>query len=297
MERDRQNISMTKRSRPPITALKLATFPLRARRPKTGILTPVGGSCRALLCMLLGAEGPGVTQSRPGRSPDERKMGRMGHWAPSADVRHFRSRATPPEGLQHTDRLLRAVHTEESQPASWPTQTEYRNERKRMDASARQDDAHDGQGEGRQELAAQPADPISRLEAEIEGTDRQTDGASPQETERLLEETWSLFTECLVIRDGLLEACEEIERTMGGLQRRLGTLGDPEPTNGHVAPANGALPGTAVANGITPANGNGHGNGHANGQATTNGSINGNGAHPYTNGASSNGHSNGAHPN
>lgn len=93
-----------------------------------------------------------------------------------------------------------------------------------------------------------PADPLSRLEAELGATG----GDLPEgkrlhaETWGLLEEAWSLVTECLVIRDSLLEACQEVERTMGGIQDRLGAMAAAsEPTvsedlgNGH--PGNGDL--------------------------------------------------------
>jgi hypothetical protein len=76
------------------------------------------------------------------------------------------------------------------------------------------------------------ADPLVRLEAELGAVDGQPEGERlHQETWKLLEEAWSLVTECLVIRDGLLEACREVERTMGGLQDRLGAMAatiDPE---------------------------------------------------------------------
>jgi hypothetical protein len=76
------------------------------------------------------------------------------------------------------------------------------------------------------------ADPLSRLEAELGAAGRQPESERlHEETWKLLEEAWSLVTECLVIRDGLLEACREVERTMGGLQDRLGAMAatiDPE---------------------------------------------------------------------
>jgi len=43
-----------------------------------------------------------------------------------------------------------------------------------------------------------------------------------EEAQSLVEEAWSILTECLGIRDGLLEACQEIEQAMSGMQRRLG---------------------------------------------------------------------------
>ena len=69
------------------------------------------------------------------------------------------------------------------------------------------------------------ADPLVRLEAELGAAGRQPEGERlHEETWKLLEEAWSLVTECLVIRDGLLEACREVEQTMGGLQDRLGAM-------------------------------------------------------------------------
>ncbi len=70
------------------------------------------------------------------------------------------------------------------------------------------------------------ADPLFRLEAELGAAEgEQPDGKRlHEETWKLLEEAWSLVTECLVIRDGLLEACQEVERTMGAIQDRLGAL-------------------------------------------------------------------------
>lgn len=69
-------------------------------------------------------------------------------------------------------------------------------------------------------------DPLKRLEAELQGA-----GGERAEVERmyeqawgLLEEAWSLVTECLVMRDGLLDACREIEQTMGAVQRRIGEV-------------------------------------------------------------------------
>jgi hypothetical protein len=77
-------------------------------------------------------------------------------------------------------------------------------------------------GAGR-ESPSLAADPLSRLEAELGAADGELpDGKRLyEETWTLLEEAWSLVTECLVIRDGLLEACREVERTMSAVQDRL----------------------------------------------------------------------------
>lgn len=75
------------------------------------------------------------------------------------------------------------------------------------------------------DLARDP-DPLRRLEAELQrvGDDR-TDGERLHEQAwSLLEEAWGLVTECLVLRDGLLDACREIEQTMEGIQSRLAEM-------------------------------------------------------------------------
>jgi hypothetical protein len=69
-------------------------------------------------------------------------------------------------------------------------------------------------------------DPLRRLEAELGETPgaRSDDEGLYVEAQSLVEEAWSLVTECLVLRDGLLDACHEIEQTMEGIQRRLAAL-------------------------------------------------------------------------
>jgi hypothetical protein len=69
-------------------------------------------------------------------------------------------------------------------------------------------------------------DPLERLEAELGGQDggRSSDERMYEEAQRLVEEAWGVLTECLGIRDGLLEACREVEEAMSGMQRRLGAL-------------------------------------------------------------------------
>lgn len=83
-----------------------------------------------------------------------------------------------------------------------------------------------GGGDGESSDAEHDRDPLRRLEAEL-----QRAGGKFSDSERLneqawglLEEAWSLVTECLVLRDGLLDACHEIEQTMDGIQRRLAAL-------------------------------------------------------------------------
>ena len=263
---------MTKRSKPPVTALKLALFPFRPGGSKRAILTPLTGPCRALLCIFLGAAGPRSARTAPMRSPAERKMGRTGHWAARPNIRHYGGRASGPPELERTGRLLRVIRTRGAQSAGWLTEHNgHRNERKRMDAGAPQDASHHASGQGDHESPALAGDPISQLELEIERTEH-SPPASTAETERLLEETWSVFTECLVIRDGLLEACDEIERAMGGLQRKLGGLPVAIEPNAHSVVVDARFT-------------------HAN--ATPNG----NGNHVHTNGAAVSGHANDASAN
>lgn len=73
---------------------------------------------------------------------------------------------------------------------------------------------------------ARDADPLRRLEAELQRAgDEHPDGERLHEQAwSLLEEAWGLVTECLVLRDGLLDACREIEQTMDGIQHRLNAL-------------------------------------------------------------------------
>jgi hypothetical protein len=40
----------------------------------------------------------------------------------------------------------------------------------------------------------------------------------------LLDDAWSLLSECLVIREGLAQACVEIENAVGSVRQRLATL-------------------------------------------------------------------------
>lgn len=83
----------------------------------------------------------------------------------------------------------------------------------------------EGPGSEISDLARNP-DPLRRLEAELQRAgDERSDGERLHEQAwSLLEEAWGLVTECLVLRDGLLDACHEIEQTMDGIQRRLGAL-------------------------------------------------------------------------
>jgi hypothetical protein len=73
---------------------------------------------------------------------------------------------------------------------------------------------------------ASDLDPLRRLEAELQraGSERPDGERLYEQAWSLLEEAWGLVTECLVLRDGLLDACHEIEQTMEGIQYRLGAL-------------------------------------------------------------------------
>ena len=90
--------------------------------------------------------------------------------------------------------------------------------------------SHAGGPEGR--LGA--PDPLARLEAELGGAGAEREDAARlyQGAVELLEDAWSVFTECRVMRDGLLEACQEIERTMDTVQARLGDEPQPPQSNG-----------------------------------------------------------------
>jgi hypothetical protein len=143
-------------------------------------------------------------------------------------------------------------------------------------------------------------DPLQRLAAELEATGvqrpterEQPDGAELyQEAQRLLEEAWSIFTECQVMRDGLLTACLEIERTMDSMQLRISGPPAVVETNGKGHSANGKAALTASSNGAAlSTNGSGlstNGSGHSSNGAghSSNGASNSsNGAGPGSNGA------------
>jgi hypothetical protein len=91
-----------------------------------------------------------------------------------------------------------------------------------LHVAAEPDRGHVGQ---RPDPANDP-DPLRRLEAELQRSEGgRVDGERLHEQAwTLLEEAWGLLTECLVMRDGLLDACHEIEQTMEGIQKRLGGL-------------------------------------------------------------------------
>jgi len=135
------------------------------------------------------------------------------------------------------------------------------NERDRMDARAPLDASVEAEAVGDDaEASMLAADPLRWLESEQDPADPGPDRAVvvDEQTRRLLDEAWSLFTECVVLRDCLLEASAEIERTMAGLQRQLGALpvaAEPngrQQANGRRHPVNGNGASTSSSNGASP---------------------------------------------
>jgi hypothetical protein len=142
-----------------------------------------------------------------------------------------------------------------------------------MDARAALNVASEAAAQSNGEGTTLTQDPLRRFEAEVKATGQETgstdpaqpvsahaeqpttDGEQPdgaqlyEEAQGLLEEAWGIFTECQVMRDGLLAACEEIERTMESIQLRLDAVPIAMPSNGngngngHLA--NGSVPVTA----------------------------------------------------
>jgi len=157
-----------------------------------------------------------------------------------------------------------------------------------MDAAAPPNAAYGASAPGNGDGASLTPDPLRRLAAELEATDEQHSTGGPQldgaqlyeEAHRLLEEAWGIFTECQVMRDGLLAACLEIERTMGGIQARMVGLPGAIESNGHAHLANGKATVATSSNG-TGSSSNGTGP-HSNGNGT---GPHSNGAGPHSNGA------------
>ncbi len=148
-----------------------------------------------------------------------------------------------------------------------------------MDAGAAPNAASGTSASNNGDGPAHPPDPLQRLEAELSATGKQRfqdrgrpDGAELyEEAQRLLEEAWGIFTECQVMRDGLLTACLEIERTMDSIQLRIGGLAGAVESNGNGHLANGTVSEASSSNG-TGHNSNGAGH-------------NSNGTGPSSNGA------------
>jgi hypothetical protein len=84
----------------------------------------------------------------------------------------------------------------------------------------------DGGANGKLSDLARDGDPLRRLEAELQSADPGHADVERlyEKTWALLEEAWGLMTDCLVLRDGLLDACREIEQTMDVVHERLQAL-------------------------------------------------------------------------
>ncbi len=82
---------------------------------------------------------------------------------------------------------------------------------------------------------------LGQLETELEATihERPDGNQLYEEAQMLLDEAWSIFTECRVMREGLVDACEEIERTMESIQLRFASTPAALQTSGRKHPANG----------------------------------------------------------
>jgi hypothetical protein len=192
------------------------------------------------------------------RSRAERKMRHPGHWAPARNLRHYVAERRG-RGPRRAGRLPGDLRTAVADHQVW-NERKYMNERDRRDAGAPLDPSVEAEAVGDDDDASMlAADPLPRLESELESTDPGPDGEVVEaQTRRLLEEAWSLFTKCVVLRDGLLEASGEIERTMAGLQRQLGALpvaGEPnarQQANGRRRPVNGNGASTSSSNGASP---------------------------------------------
>jgi len=160
-----------------------------------------------------------------------------------------------------------------------------------MDAGAAQNAASGTSPNGNGDGPAVAADPLKRLAAELEATAEQPSPGREQpdgeqlyeEAQRLLEEAWGIFTECQVMRDGLLAACHEIERTMGSIQSRMIGLPATIESKGHGHLANGNATLESSSNGAA-----------SNGAASNGAGRSSNGAGPSSNGTSPS--SNGAGP-
>jgi len=96
-------------------------------------------------------------------------------------------------------------------------------------------------------------EPLGQLETELEATihERQEGKQLYEEAQILLDEAWSIFTECRVMREGLVDACEEIERTMESIQLRFASTPPTLQTNGRERPANGTNAGANRSSGAS----------------------------------------------
>jgi|ERR1039458_15858 phage tail tape-measure protein len=84
-------------------------------------------------------------------------------------------------------------------------------------------------------------DPLRQLETELQATaGTRPDGLQAyEEAQALLDQAWSIFMECRVMREGLQEACREIEEAMDSIQKRFGSPQTPVEPNSREHPING----------------------------------------------------------
>ncbi len=106
-------------------------------------------------------------------------------------------------------------------------------------------------GNANGESPSLPSDPLQRLEAELGEVDGGQSGDERlyEEAQGLVEEAWSILTECLGIRDGLLDACQEIERAMSSMQQRIDALPVAIERDGSGPPPSGRRPVASSSNG------------------------------------------------
>jgi hypothetical protein len=95
------------------------------------------------------------------------------------------------------------------------------------------------------------SDPLQRLEAELGEADGGQSGDERlyEEAQGLVEEAWSVLAECLSIREGLLDACGEIEQAMSDMQRRLGAIAVATEPDGSEPSSSGGRTLTSSSNG------------------------------------------------
>jgi hypothetical protein len=114
----------------------------------------------------------------------------------------------------------------------------------------------DGGASGKLSDLARDGDPLRRLEAELQSADPGHADVERlyEKTWTLLQEAWGLMTECLVLRDGLLDACREIEQTMDAVDGRLQALSSATLSTPQEPSASGQL-GAIAAGGANGSNG------------------------------------------
>lgn len=151
-------------------------------------------------------------------------MGHTGHWALDRNLRHsmtMTSSVALAKGALMRWRRLKAVR------AAVASDRDDNDMEQAMAAQAVPPGGfEDTDAVNNGKSSSRSPDPLRRLEAELGETPvvHSEDEGLYVEAQGLVEEAWSLVTECLVLRDGLLDACQEIEQTMEGIQRRLAAL-------------------------------------------------------------------------